>query len=148
VRPALEASGVKLEFWRVAMKPGKPLAVGRRDRAIVVGLPGNPASAMVTFALIVLPLIRAMQGDRAPLPNVIRMKTARAIAHEPGRTEFVRARVVHDASGVRVTTLGNQSSGAITTMAEADALVRIPAESSGIDEGAEVDVFLASELGT
>src|SRR5690606_31040069 len=61
VRPALEAIGVTLDFWRVAMKPGKPLAVGRyarpgRREAIVLGLPGNPASAMVTFALFGVPL--------------------------------------------------------------------------------------------
>jgi len=148
VRPALEAVGVKLDFWRVAMKPGKPLAVGvfpraggRRD-AIVLGLPGNPASAMVTFALFGVPLLRALQGDPRPVPPTQRARTTRAYVHDPGRTEFVRGvlgRAADDGALV-ITTLNNQASGAVTTMAESDALAMIPAESTGIPAGGEIDV--------
>jgi molybdopterin molybdotransferase len=152
VRPALEAVGVKLDFWRVAMKPGKPLAVGRfarsgRRDAIVIGLPGNPASAMVTFALFGVPLLRALQGDLRPFPATRRARMTRAHAHDPGRLELARATLGYGDDGQpTVTTLGNQASGAVTTMAQSDALVLVPAEANGIPAGAEVDVLLFSDL--
>jgi molybdopterin molybdotransferase len=152
VRPALEAVGVTLAFWRVAMKPGKPLAVGRFPRpgrrdAIVIGLPGNPASAMVTFALLGTPLLRALQGDARPFPTTRRARMTRPHAHDPGRLELARATLSQADDGqLTVTTLGNQASGAVTSMAAADALVLIPAEANGIPAGADVDVLLANDL--
>jgi molybdopterin molybdotransferase len=151
VRPALEAIGVKLDFWRVAIKPGKPIAIGtfarpgRRD-AIVVGVPGNPASAMVTFGLFGVPLLRAMQGDAQPFPAFARARMTRAHAHDPGRLEFARAVVSQADAGFSVTTLGNQASGAVTTMAQANALVCIPETATGVGAGDEVDVLLMSDL--
>lgn len=152
VRPALEAVGVSLDFWRVAMKPGKPLAVGRfarpsRRDAIVLGLPGNPSSAMVTFALFGIPLLRAMQGDLRPFPLTHRARMTRAHAHDPGRLELARGTVGYSDDGrLTVSTLGNQASGAVTTMAQSDALVIIPAEANGIPAGAEVDILLLADL--
>ncbi len=152
VRPALEAVGVSLDFWKVAMKPGKPLAVGRFPRkgrrdAIVLGLPGNPASAMVTFALFGVPLLRALQGDTNPFPPMRRARMARAHAHDPGRLELARAITGTGEDGkITVTTLGNQASGAVTTMAQSDALVLVPAEATGVPAGAEVDFLLMSDL--
>ena len=151
VRPALEAVGVKLEFWRVAIKPGKPIAVGtfarpgRRD-ALVIGLPGNPASAMVTFALFGVPLLRALQGDARPFPAFARARMTRAHAHDAGRLEFARAVVSQADAGFWVTTFGNQASGAVTTMAQADALACIPEAATGVGAGDEVDVLLMSDL--
>lgn len=152
VRPALEAVGVTLEFWRVAIKPGKPIAIGRRARAgrrdtVVVGLPGNPSSAMVTFAIFGVPLLRAMQGDARPLPPFVPARMTRAHAHDPGRLELARAALSQGEAGLLVTTLGNQASGAVTSMAHADALVCIPEHASGVAAGEEVDVLLLSELG-
>lgn len=152
VRPALEAVGVTLDFWRVAIKPGKPLAIGTRARsgrrdAIVIGLPGNPASAMVTFALFGCPLLRAMQGEAHPFPAARRARMTRAHAHDPGRLELARATTSHADDGhLAVTTLGNQASGAVTSMAHSDALVLIPAQAAGIPAGAEVDVLFMSDL--
>lgn len=152
VRPALEAVGVELEFWRVALKPGKPLAVGRfarpgRRDAIVLGLPGNPASAMITFAAFGLPLLRAIQGDARPLAVPRRARMVRAHAHNPGRLELARAAVSHgEGAELLVTTLANQASGAVTSMADADALVVIPEEANGVPAGAEVDALLVSDL--
>ncbi len=156
VRPALEAVGVSLDFWRVAMKPGKPLAVGRFVRpagsrrgreGIVLGLPGNPASAMVTFALFGVPLLRALQGDARPFPLAHRARMTRAHSHDPGRLELARATVGYGEDGrLTVTTLGNQASGAVTTMAQSDALVIIPAEATGVPAGAEVDLLLFADL--
>ena len=152
VRPALEAIGVQLDFWRVAIKPGKPLAIGRFPRhdrrdAIVVGLPGNPASAMVTFAVFGVALLRALQGDTKPFPSFARARMTRAHAHDPGRLEFARAVMTQAEEGYSVTTLGNQASGAVTTMAQADALVCIPEDANGVGAGDEVDVLLMSDLG-
>jgi molybdopterin molybdotransferase len=158
VRPALEAVGVSLDFWRIAIKPGKPLAVGRFARrpgsarqrdAIVLGLPGNPASAMVTFGFFGVPLLRALQGHEEPCPkDRERARMRRPHAHEPGRLEIVRAKLGRDDDGhLAVTTLDNQASGAVTTMAQADAFVLVPADSTGVSAGDEVDVVLASDLG-
>jgi molybdopterin molybdotransferase len=151
VRPALEAVGVTLDFWRVAIKPGKPLAVGRFARrpgeqreVIVLGLPGNPSSAMVTFALFGIPLLRALQGDATPFPAARRARLTHAFRHDPGRTEFARAFV--DEGAKTATPLGNQASGAVTSMAESNALVVVPAETKDLAEGAEVDVLLLHDL--
>lgn len=143
VKEALEACGVALDFWRVAIKPGKPLAVGKHGRTIVLGLPGNPVSAMVTFALFGVPLLRAMQGDRAALPRPSRMKLARAFAHKTGRLELARARATPEG----VTVLPNQASGAIVGLCRADVLASIPADVERLDAGAEIDVYPLSELG-
>lgn len=147
VRPALEAVGVKLDFWKVAIKPGKPIAVGRRGDAWVMGLPGNPASAMVTFALFGLPLLRAMQGDDRPVAALTPARLTRAVTHEPGRTAFLRASLAREGGELHVTPLANQASGAVTSMAAADALLRVPESSTGLPEGALVQVLPAAELG-
>jgi molybdopterin molybdotransferase len=93
MRPALEAAGVTIDFWKVRIKPGKPIAVGRAGATQVLGLPGNPASASLTFLLFGVPLIRALQGDGAPLPARIRAAMRSTLRREPGRAEFVRARL-------------------------------------------------------
>ncbi len=151
VRPALEAVGVTMEFWRVAIKPGKPIAIGRRPRAggrdtLVLGLPGNPSSAMVTFAVFGVPLLRALQGDRRPFPAFSRARMTRPHAHDPGRLELARASLAQADQGLLVTTLSNQASGAPTSMAQADALVCIPEHQAGVAAGDEVDILLLSDL--
>lgn len=151
VRPALQSIGVVLDFWRVALKPGKPLAIGRLSRpnrrdVIVVGLPGNPSSAMTTFAVFGIPLLRALQGDTKPLPTRLRARIGRAHAHDPGRLELARAVLSRTADGLIATPLGNQASGAVTTMAQADCFVVIPQEANGVAAGDEVEVVLLSDL--
>ncbi len=141
VRPALEKIGVALEFWKVAIKPGKPLAVGRRGDTIVLGLPGNPASAMITFALFGVPLLRALQGDRDPLPATLRAHVSRAIPHEPGRLDFARAWLTREGEHLRVEPLSNQASAAVTSMATANALMCIPLSSTGLVADEMVDVL-------
>jgi molybdopterin molybdotransferase len=147
VKPALEAAGVALDFWRVAIRPGKPLAVGRRGDALVLGLPGNPGSALVTAALFLVPALRALQGERVCFPPALLARLATPYRHAPGRTEFARARL-YDEGGERVVeALANQASGAAVAMAEADALLRVEAEADGLEAGARVPVYPASELG-
>jgi molybdopterin molybdotransferase len=146
MRGALEAAGVTLDFWKVKIKPGKPLAVGRAGSVQALGLPGNPASASLTFLLFGVPLLRALQGDAAPLPPRLRAVLRSSVVHEPGRDEFLRAQldVEHGELGARI--LPNQSSGAVTSFAEADALVVIPADRARIDEGSAVEVIRLSDV--
>ena len=142
VKKALESEGVSLDFWKVKIKPGKPLAFGKREGALVLGLPGNPVSAQLTLCLFGLPLLRALQGDAAPVPRPIEVKLASAIAQKPGRLGFYRARLVDGAAHVH----GNQASGAPTSMASADLLVMVPAESSGVPAGATVSALRLDDL--
>jgi molybdopterin molybdotransferase len=146
VRPALLRLGVTIDFWKVAIKPGKPIAVGRRGEKIVMGLPGNPTSAMVTFALFGLPLLRAMQGDNRPFPTPLRARLARAYRHEVGRQEFLRASMRRTAQGMVVDPARLQASGSAIAIAQCDALLCIPADVPSYDAGTEVDVWPWNEL--
>jgi molybdopterin molybdotransferase len=142
VRPALEAAGVELAFHKVAIKPGKPLTLGRRRDVVVLGLPGNPVSAQVTFALFGLPLLRKMQGDgrHAPVPR--RARLAAPLRQKPGRRGYYAATV----DGDSVMPATDQSSGSTVNLARANALAILPADSSGASAGELVDVLLLSEL--
>jgi molybdopterin molybdotransferase len=148
VKPALEARGVELAFWKVAIKPGKPIAFGRHRSGTpaVLGLPGNPASALVTFALFGLPFLRAMQGDARPLPRTLKLPLAAPFEHKPGRLEFVRAALEAGADETLARPLANQASGALTSLAWADALVVVPAEVVRLEAGSRVEVFRLDEL--
>ena len=142
VRPALEAIGVELDFWKVKIKPGKPLAFGRHGARRVLGLPGNPVSAQLTFALFGLPLLRAMQGDARALPQTQPATLTQDLKKKPGRMHFIRS--VRE--GDSVTPLGNQSSGAPTGLAWANALIVAPVECEGYSAGEMVSVLDLAEL--
>lgn len=142
VKEALEAEGVSLDFWKVKIKPGKPLAFGRHASGWVLGLPGNPVSAQLTLALFGLPLLRALQADAQPIPATIRVQLASAIRQKPGRLGFYRARLEGSVAHVH----DNQASGAPTSMALADALVLVPEDSEGLPAGAEAEALRLAEL--
>ncbi|QQN73605.1 molybdopterin molybdotransferase MoeA [Croceicoccus sp. YJ47] len=137
IRPTLESIGAELAFWRVAMKPGKPVMVARRERQIVLGLPGNPVSCFVTAFLFALPLIRAMNGCTAPLPTRQVMPIRGSLGPTGKRAEFIRARIRDGAAEP----LRLQDSGAIAPLAMADALIIRPAHAKSIQNGAEVSIF-------
>ena len=141
MRPAFEAAGVALDFWRVAIKPGKPIAVGRAGDTHVIGLPGNPASASLTWLLFGAPLVRALQGDPAPLPRRERVVVVGSYERTPGREEFVRARFEADAGAKRARILPNQASGAVTSFAEAEVLVVVPASQGRVEDGSELEAI-------
>lgn len=146
VRPALESAGVTIDFYKVAMKPGKPITVGRRGPTRVLGLPGNPASASLTFLLFGVPLLRAMLGESGePLPRV-RLPIRGELRRKPGRTEFARARLVRDDGAEIADLLPNQASGAVTSFALAEALVEIDAERGEVMTGDELPVLRLSSL--
>jgi len=142
VRAALARVGAELEFWKVQIRPGKPLAFGRHGETLILGLPGNPVSAQITFALFGMPLLRAMQGDRQPIPARGRARLQNALRQSPGRTGFYRVQLQGDLA----ITAANQASGSAASLAHADALVILPPESSGLDAGDSVELIRLAEL--
>jgi len=148
VRPALASRGVVLDFWKVSIKPGKPLAFGRhRDgTAVVLGLPGNPASALITFSLFGMPLLRAMQGDRAPVASFVTLPLAERLTHKPGRLEFVRVALELRDGRLSVVPFENQASGALTSLAWAAGLALVPGEVETLEPGALVEVLRLQDL--
>lgn len=142
VRPALEATGARLDFYKVAIKPGKPLTLGRRGDTMILGLPGNPVSAQVTFTLFGLPLLRRMQGEQRPAATPRRLRVGGRIRHTPGRRGFYAANVVGDSA----VPLSRHSSGSTVSLAHANALMVVPEDSSGYEEGDTADVFLLSDF--
>ncbi|HSQ94964.1 MAG TPA: molybdopterin molybdotransferase MoeA [Croceibacterium sp.] len=137
VRPALERWGAQIDFWRVAMRPGKPLLVARRGRQWVIGLPGNPVSSYVTAFMFLLPLLRALGGARASLPRGMTMKLGSALPATGDRTEFVRARLEGDA----LVPLAEQDSSALVALARADALIERPANAPAAAAGTLVRAY-------
>jgi molybdopterin molybdotransferase len=145
VRPALEEAGVTLDFWRVAVKPGKPVAFGRSARGSVLGLPGNPASAIVTFALFGMPLLRAMQGDARPVAMLLRARLASPRKRSPDRLELVRAMLQLDGGTLAARVHDNQASGSATSLASSDGLAFVPAGEGILQAGAFVDFLRWSD---
>jgi molybdopterin molybdotransferase len=146
MKAALEEAGVALDFWRVAIKPGKPLCVGRSGATMALGLPGNPASAALTFLLFGVPLLRAMQGDREGVPARWRMPVEGTLRRQAGRTEFARARIVASGGAPRAVLLPNQASGAVTSFSDADALVVVPSAVERVEKGDVLEVIRIAEI--
>lgn len=114
--------GMEPAFWKIAMRPGKPLMAGRMGQAAMLGLPGNPVSAIVTGHLFLLPLIRAMQGDPAPLPRPRQARLAMDLPATGTRTHYMRARL----DGDGIAPFDRQDSSLLTILTEADALLIRP----------------------
>ena len=119
--------GVEEVFWRVAVKPGKPISFGVRGSTLVFGLPGNPVSALVGFELFVRPAVLALQGHASPLPRFEPGRLAAAVTRHPKRDELVRARTRQIEKGARLLEpLAGQESHMIARAAAAGALVFVP----------------------
>lgn len=137
VHPAFQAVGGSLDFWKVALRPGKPLIAGTLDRAVFLGLPGNPVSAFVTAWLFLLPLARHMAGDASPLPRPERAALADPLPAAGNRDEYLRAFRKDD----RIVAVTSQDSAATRALADADCLILRPAGSPPAAPGDEVPVF-------
>jgi molybdopterin molybdotransferase len=142
-REALTSLGVGIDFWKVAMKPGKPLAFGRRGETVVFGLPGNPVSAMVTFELFVRPALRAMQG-LDPFPLAFTARAATPIAKQPGLRLFVRARLESRDGALWAHPQRSQSSGALSSAAGASCLIDLSESAGSVEEGSVCRVLPVS----
>jgi molybdopterin molybdotransferase len=123
VQKALRNVGAEIDFWKVAMRPGKPVMAGRLGDAIVIGLPGNPSSAFVTAFLFLLPLVRHLAGSKTPLPEVLAAHSATDLPAGGPRTDYFRARVE---DGL-ISTFNRQDSGMLAPLSRANALLINPA---------------------
>ena len=140
VHKALSARGMALAFWRIAMRPGKPLMYGKLAGQRVLGLPGNPVSATLCAQIFLLPLIRALQGATALAP-VTSGKLAEPLASNGPRQHYMRARIVHPGPPVRVAALPRQDRSLVGVLADADCLIVVPANAPALLAGAEVMVM-------
>ncbi|MDI1239113.1 MAG: molybdopterin molybdotransferase MoeA [Polaromonas sp.] len=153
-------------FWKIAMRPGRPMAVGRisqarsasspmdagassfqndsnRDGAILFGLPGNPVAVMVTFLAFVRPALLQMMGCIDPAPPLLKARCLEPMRKKPGRTEYQRGWVSTAAGGsLQVRTTGNQGSGVLSSMAQANGLIVLHHSQGNIATGDEVDVMM------
>jgi molybdopterin molybdotransferase len=130
--------GVDEVFWRVAVKPGKPLSFGVRGRTLVFGLPGNPVSALVCFEVFVRPAVRALQGERDPRPRYVAGELAAAVRRNAERDEFVRARTNLADGRILLEPVSGQESHMIARAAAADALVLAPRGEGELAPGSTV----------
>lgn len=138
VQDALTRWGAQIAFWRIAIKPGKPMMVATRGAQVVLGLPGNPVSCFVTAFLFALPLVRAAMGAAAPLPRRHAMVAGEALPAVGKRREFLRAVLGPD--GARLS--GSQDSSALASLAAADCLIDRPADSPALPAGSTITGFL------
>lgn len=134
VGPALEDWGAATDFWKVAIKPGKPLMAARKGECVIVGLPGNPVSSFVTAYLFALPALRAMLGCASPLPRPMFMQTTADLPATGSRREFIRAQL----TGRGVEPLAEQDSSALLSLSRADGLIERPENCAGLKAGAHV----------
>jgi molybdopterin molybdotransferase len=126
VKAALQAAG-QLDFWKVAIKPGKPVAVGMLGDAIFLGLPGNPQSVLVTALLLARPLLLARQGQAGVLPPAFRLRAGFSRKKAGDRREYLRTRLQEGPAGPELLPHGQQSSGALLSAAWADGLALVEA---------------------
>ena len=134
-------------FWRIAMRPGRPMAVGRVGRVPLFGLPGNPVAVMVTFLAFVRPALWRMAGananDPAISPPLLKARSTQAIRKKPGRTEYQRAIVSPDTQGqLCVQTTGDQGSGVLSSMVRANGLLVLNHDQGNVAPGDVVDVMV------
>ena len=142
VKDALNDLGVEMVFWRVAMKPGKPVAFGILQGKPVFGLPGNPVSSMVSFEQFVRPSLLKIMGHRQLFRPVIEAILKEDIRKRPGRRHFIRASVSFENDHYFVTLTGAQGSGILKSMVKANGLVVIPEDRELVRAGEKVKVQL------
>jgi molybdopterin molybdotransferase len=130
-------------FWKIAMRPGRPMAVGRIGSAMLFGLPGNPVAVMVTFLAFVRPALLQMMGRTTKDAPMLKARSQEAIRKKPGRTEYQRAIVTSTEDGrLQVRTTGQQGSGVLSSMAAANGLLVLHHEQGNIAVNQEVDVLM------
>jgi molybdopterin molybdotransferase len=140
VRDVVESIGA-IELWRLNLKPGKPLAFGTIGKALFLGLPGNPVSAIVTYLLIAQPLLLALSNAEVCGPAIYNAILRTPIRHTSGREEYQRG-ISELSNGDRcVRVSGDQSSNRLATFADADCFIRIPKDVGDLPSGAEVEIL-------
>jgi molybdopterin molybdotransferase len=142
VKPAFEACGVEEVFWRVKIKPGKPLWFGRRGETLVFGLPGNPLSTIVCFCVFIEPALRRLQGERDARPRYEAGRLTAPARASDNRTTFLTAALRPGADGVlEATPTERQGSHMTGALGESDGFAIAPLEAGELPAGAPVDVL-------
>jgi molybdopterin molybdotransferase len=130
-------------FWKIAMRPGRPMAVGRIGKSVLFGLPGNPVAVMVTFLAFVRPTLLRMMGSTAQPAPLLRAKSLEPLRKKAGRTEYQRGFVSSAADGtLQVRTTGNQGSGVLSSMVQGNGLIVLHHAQGNVAVGDEVDVLM------
>ncbi|ATE63052.1 gephyrin-like molybdotransferase Glp [Rhizorhabdus dicambivorans] len=137
VLPALEQAGATIDFWKVRMKPGKPVMIGTLGGAIVLGLPGNPVSAFVTATLFLKPLIAHLLGSARPVPPPAAARLGEALPATGGRAEYLRGKW---SRGLAVPTASQDSAG-LAALVEAELLIVRESDSPALEAGADVEII-------
>lgn len=141
VLPVLKRDGAAIDFWKVAIKPGKPMLSGALGDTRVIGLPGNPVSAFLCAQLFVLPLLRKMAGSPSPLPALLNARTATALPANGPRRDHLRASMTWSSDGWEVTAAMRQDSSMLRVLAKSNALIVRLEDAPAVEAGASVPVM-------
>ncbi|MDH5570418.1 MAG: molybdopterin molybdotransferase MoeA [Gammaproteobacteria bacterium] len=139
VKETLEKLG-QVSLWKIAMKPGKPLAFGRIGKAWFFGLPGNPVSAMATFYQVALPALQKLMGQDICKPLTLKVPTLDRLKKSPGRMDFQRGILDYENEQLIVRSIGAQGSHILSSMSRANCFIILPAESATVEAGSMVEV--------
>ncbi len=145
VKQTLEKLGT-VNLWKIAMKPGKPLAFGRIDKAYFFGLPGNPVSAMATFYQVALPALHKLMGQTTQAPLRLKLRCLDRLKKRPGRIDFQRGILDYEGDELVVRSVGAQGSHILSSMSRANCFIILPAEQGMVEAGTEVQVQPFSSL--
>lgn len=145
VAATVESLG-NLHFWRLAIKPGRPVAMGQVGPTAFFGLPGNPAAMMVTFLILVRPALLRLAGATPTVPHRFAVATDFAHKKKPGRREFLRASLIATPNGQRVRKFPSSGAGILRSLVESDGLVELPEDMTQITPGTIVDFTPFSEF--
>jgi molybdopterin molybdotransferase len=139
----LQARGMTLDFWKIAMRPGKPLMFGRLGRQRVLGLPGNPVSSLICARVFLVPLIARMLGTRERAAASHLVRAAVPLAANGPRQHYMRAVIeAGDGGGPQVRPVRSQDSSLLSPLAEANALIVRPPRAPSVAAGQEIEVML------
>jgi molybdopterin molybdotransferase len=145
VRAAIERLG-RLDFWRLAIKPGRPVALGQVKGVPLIGLPGNPVAAALTFAILGRPLILRLSGAAPEPPATFRVRADFAYKKRPGRREYVRATLARDGNIVTAHKYPKDGAGILSSIVRTEGFVIVPDGADGLQHGAMVDFLPYAEI--
>jgi molybdopterin molybdotransferase len=145
VRTAIEQLG-RLDFWRLAIKPGRPVALGQLKGVPLIGLPGNPVAAALTFAILARPLILRLAGATIAAPLTVSVQSGFAYRKKPGRREYLRARLAREDGAVIAHKYPRDGAGILSSIVQSDGFVVLDESMSELAVGGMVDFLLFSEV--
>ncbi|WP_042691093.1 molybdopterin molybdotransferase MoeA, partial [Azospirillum sp. B506] len=146
VKPAVEANG-RLDFWRLAIKPGRPVALGRVRDAVFVGLPGNPVAVVVTFLRIARPILLRLMGAADEVPRAIPVRAGFTHKKKPGRREFLRGSLNRTADGtLEAIKYPRDGAGVLSSLVDSEGLIELPEDLARVEPGMTVDFLPFKEF--